>query len=197
MDSGVRMACNPGLFNQTEVGMWRDILKYGAIAGLVVAAVMIVGFWSAGGDMPHGWLAMAIGYATMLLALSAVFMGIKHHRDVAGGGVIRFWPAFGMGLGISFVAALFYVAAWELVQATIITDFAGSYADSVIAAQKAKGVDAAALAKLTAEMEAFKVQYADPMFRLPMNFSEIFPVGVLVSLVSALVLRNPRVLPAR
>ena len=98
--------------------MWRDILKYGAIAGLVVAAVMIVGFWSAGGDMPHGWLGMAIGYATMLLALSAVFMGIKHHRDVAGGGVIRFWPAFGMGLGISFVAALFYVAAWELVQAT-------------------------------------------------------------------------------
>ena len=197
MDSGVRMTCNPGLFNPTEVGMWRDILKYGAIAGLVVAAVMIVGFWSAGGDMPHGWLGMAIGYATMLLALSAVFMGIKHHRDVAGGGVIRFWPAFGMGLGISFVAALFYVAAWELVQATIITDFAGSYADSVIAAQKAKGVDAATLAKLTAEMEAFKVQYADPMFRLPMTFSEIFPVGVLVSLVSALVLRNPRVLPAR
>jgi hypothetical protein len=140
---------------------------------------------------------MAIGYATMLVALSAVFMGIKHHRDVAGGGVIRFWPAFGVGLGISFVAALFYVAAWELVQATIVDDFAGSYAKSVIAAQQAKGVDPAALAKLSAEMEAFKVQYADPLFRLPMTFAEIFPVGVLVSLVSALVLRNPRVLPAR
>jgi len=177
--------------------MGRDILKYGAIAGVVVAAVMIVGFWSAGGDMPHGTLGMAIGYATMLLALSAVFVGVKHHRDVAGGGVIRFWPAFGMGLGISFVAALFYVAAWELVQATIVDDFAGSYAKSVIAAQQAKGVDAAALAKLKAEMAAFKVQYADPLFRLPMTFAEIFPVGVLVSLVSALVLRNPRVLPAR
>ncbi len=177
--------------------MWRDILKYGAIAGLVVGTVMVVGFWSAGGQMPHGAMGMVIGYATMLLALSAVFMGIKHHRDVAGGGVIRFWPAFGMGLGISFVAALFYVAAWELVQATIVSDFAGSYADSVIAAQKAKGLDPAALAKLTADMEAFKVQYADPMFRLPMTFTEIFPVGVLVSLVSALVLRNPRVLPAR
>src|SRR3546814_12654255 len=35
------------------------------------------------------------------------------------------------------------------------------------------------------------------MFRLPMTFVEIFPVGVLVSLVSAAVLRNPRVLPAR
>ena len=177
--------------------MGRDILKYGVIAGLVVAAGMWGTLLAFGDEMPHGMLGMALGYLTMLVALSAVAMGIKHHRDVDRGGVINFWPAFGMGLGISFVAALFYVAAWELVQATIITDFAGSYADSVIAAQKAKGVDAAALAKLTAEMEAFKVQYADPMFRLPMTFSEIFPVGVLVSLVSALVLRNPRVLPAR
>ena len=177
--------------------MWRDICKYGAIAGLVVAAVMVGGFWAAGGEMPHNAVGMAIGYATMLLALSAVFMGIKHHRDIAGGGVIRFWPAFGMGLAISFVAALFYVAAWEIVQATIVRDFAGSYADSVIAAQAAKGADAAALARLRADMEAFKLQYADPMFRLPMTFAEIFPVGVLVSLVSALVLRNPRVLPAR
>ena len=107
------------------------------------------------------------------------------------------WRAFGVGLVISFVAALFYVAAWELGQATMITVFAGSYADSVSAAQKAKGIDPAALAKLTADMDAFKVQYADPMFRLPMTFLEIFPVGLLVSLVSALVLRNPRVLPAR
>ena len=176
--------------------MWRDIVKYGVIAGLVVGASMVASFWAADGRMPHGWLGMVVGYATMLVALSAVFVGIKHHRDVAGGGVIRFWPAFGMGLAISFIAALFYVGAWELVQATIVKDFAGSYADSVIAAEKAKGVDAAVLAKLTADMAAFKVQYADPMFRLSMTFAEIFPVGVLVSLVSALVLRNPRVLPA-
>ena len=177
--------------------MWRDIVKYGVIAGLVVGLSMVVSFGAAGGKMPHGWLGMAIGYATMLVAFSAVFMGIKHQRDVGGGGVIRFWPAFGMGLAISFIAALFYVAAWELVQATIVDDFAGSYGASVIAAEKAKGIDPAALAKLTAEMAAFKTQYADPMFRLPMTFAEIFPVGVLVSLVSALVLRNPRVLPAR
>lgn len=177
--------------------MWRDIVKYGVIAGLVVGVSMVASFWATDGQMPHGWLGMAVGYATMLVAFSAVFVGIKHQRDVAGGGVIRFWPAFGMGLGISFIAALFYVGAWELVQATIVDDFAGSYGASVIAAEKAKGIDPAALAKLTAEMAAFKTQYADPMFRLPMTFAEIFPVGVLVSLISALVLRNPRVLPAR
>lgn len=177
--------------------MWKVILKYGVIAGLVVGVAMVASFWATAGRMPHGWIGMAVGYASMLVALSAVFVGIKQHRDVAGGGVIRFWPAFGIGLAISCIASLFYVAAWELVQATIVHDFAGSYANSVIEAQKAKGLDAAALAKVVAEMEAFKVQYANPLFRLPMTFSEIFPVGMLVSLVSALVLRNPRVLPAR
>lgn len=45
--------------------------------------------------------------------------------------------------------------------------------------------------------EASKVQYANPLFRLPMVFAEIFPVGVLVSLISAALLRNRRFLPAR
>jgi len=176
--------------------MGRDILKYGVIAGLVVAAGMWGTLLAFGKEMPHGMLGMALGYLTMLVALSAVALGIKHHRDVDRGGVIRFWPAFGMGLAISFVAGVFYVLAWEVAQATVVHDFAGNYAASVIANAKVNGADAAALAKLTAQMEAFKIQYANPLFRLPMTFAEIFPVGVLVSLVSALVLRNPRALPA-
>ena len=60
-----------------------------------------------------------------------------------------------------------------------------------------EGASAEAIAKLSAEMAEFKVQYANPMFRLPMTFVEIFPVGVLVSLFSAALLRNSRFLPAR
>ena len=41
-----------------------------------------------------------------------------------------------------------------------------------------------------------KIQYADPLFRLPITFLEIFPVGLLISLISAAILRNPGVLPA-
>jgi hypothetical protein len=177
--------------------MGRNILKHGVIAGLVVAAGMWGTLLAFGKQMPHGWLGMALGYLSMLVALSAVFVGIKHHRDADRGGVIRFWPAFGLGLGISLVAAIFYVLAWELAQATVVGDFAGHYAASAIAQAKAGGADAAALAKLTARMDEFRRQYADPLFRLPMTFAEVFPVGVLVSLVSAAVLRNPRVLPAR
>ena len=176
--------------------MLRTILKYGVIAGLIVGGFELVTFVAFSG-MPPLKYGMVIGYTTMLIALSAVFVGIKRHRDVDRGGVIGFWAAFGVGLGISFIAGIFYVAAWEAVQAMTHMDFASSYSQAIIASEKAKGASAEALAKLTADMEAFKVQYADPMFRLPMTFVEIFPVGVLVSLISAALLRNRGFLPAR
>ncbi len=176
--------------------MLRTILKYGVIAGLVVGGFEVVTFTAFSG-MPPMTYGLLIGYTTMLIALSAVFVGIKHHRDVDRGGVIGFWPALGVGLGVSFIAGIFYVVAWEAVQAMTHMDFAGSYAKAMIENEKAKGASAEALAKLSADMAAFKVQYADPMFRLPMVFVEIFPVGVLVSLVSAGLLRNSRFLPAR
>ena len=58
------------------------------------------------------------------------------------------------------------------------------------------GASAAALAEEAAKLEPMRVNYRNPLFRVPMTFMEIFPVGLLVSLVSALLLRNPRFLPA-
>jgi hypothetical protein len=176
--------------------MLRTILKYGVIAGLVIGGLEF-GTVAAFSGMPPLKYGMLIGYTTMLIALSAVFVGIKQHRDVDRGGVIGFWPAFGVGLGVSFIAGIFYVVAWEAVQTWTHMDFAGFYAQAMIENEKAKGASAEALAKLSAEMATFKLQYADPLFRLPMTFVEIFPVGVLVSLVSAALLRNSRFLPAR
>jgi len=175
--------------------MFRKILAYGAIAGLIVGiplSAMVVTM--KGHEMHYG---MLIGYATMLVALSTVFVAIKRHRDIDLGGVIGFWPAFGLGLGISFVAGIIYVLAWETTVALTHLDFASGYAKIMIEQKKANGVTGAALAKFTAEMEQFKVQYANPFYRLPMTFIEIFPVGVLVSLVSAGLLRSSRFLPLR
>ena len=46
-------------------------------------------------------------------------------------------------------------------------------------------------------MAAYAADYADPLFRLPMTFTEIFPVGLLVSVVCAGLLANRRFLPVR
>jgi hypothetical protein len=176
--------------------MLRDILKYGLIAGLIVGGIDFTMFVSLA-DQEHLDNGMLIGYSVMLVALSAVFVGIKQHRDRELGGVIRFWPAFGMGLAISFIAGVFYVLAWEASQAVTGGDFASVWANAMIEQARARGESAAAIAKMTAEMAQFKVQYANPWWRLPMTFAEIFPVGVLVSLVSAALLRRPGFLPAR
>lgn len=175
--------------------MLKRILVYGLIAGLI-AGLPLSAFVIYGRDNPPGQ-GMLIGYTIMLVALSTIFVAVKRHRDEALGGVIRFWPALGLGLGISVVAGILYVVAWEASCAATHFDFASVYAASLIEQKRAAGASAVELAKFTAEMATFKAQYANPLYRLPMTFLEIFPVGVLVSLFSAGLLRSRRFLPAR
>ena len=178
--------------------MFRNILSYGTIGGLIVGialSVVVIGF--SGSHLANG---MVIGYTIMLVGLSTIFIGIKRHRDVDRGGVIGFWKAYLLRSAARHQRRgerLIYVVAWDSACAISGMDFAGSYTAAMIAQKKAAGVSGAALAKFVAEMNAFKVQYANPLYRWPMTFIEIFPVGVLVSLISAALLRNRRFLPAR
>lgn len=174
--------------------MLRRVLSYGMIAGAIVGIPLSILTVAMNGHTVTSY-GMVIGYTLMLIALSTVFVAIKRYRDVDLGGVITFWPAFGLGLGISFVAGIIYVVAWEATVAVTHSDFAGTYANALIEQERAKGVTGEALAKFTAGMERFKAQYSNPLYRLPMTFIEIFPIGVLVSLVSAGLLRNTRFMP--
>ncbi len=176
--------------------MGRFVLTYGLIAGAIVGVPLFAMMVLMGGDqlIENGAL---IGYTIMLVAFSMIFLAIKRRRDIGGGGVIRFWPAVGLGIGISLVAGLCFVIAWEAALAVTKVDFMAMYRDAMIADEQAKGASPAALAKLRADMDAFAASYADPLFRIPMTLVEILPVGILVSLVSAGLLRNPRFLPAR
>jgi Protein of unknown function (DUF4199) len=173
--------------------MGRIIAVYGIIGGIIVIAGMQLGIHFVS---DHGSLGMVVGYLTMLVALSMVFVGVKRYRDTVHGGVIRFWPAFGVGLGIAGVAGLCYVIGWEAYVYATDYSFADIYVKQAITEKVASGASAAEIAKFGAEMEAFKVQYADPLFRVPMTFAEIAPVGLIVALVSAAVLRNSRAFPA-
>jgi hypothetical protein len=172
------------------------VIRHGLVAGAIVGASLLAVSLAYDGQPPPTW-GMVAGFASMLIALSAVFVGVKRHRDTAGGGVIRFWPAFGVGLGISLVASLVYVASWELALVLIDGDFAEMFAQQMVARAEDKGLTGDALAAAVRQAGEFEAMYRNPLYRMPMTFAEIFPVGVLVSLVSAAVLRNPRALPAR
>ncbi len=169
--------------------MLRTILSYGVIGGLIaggILSIIVTNFEGATGQ--YG---MAIGYLVMLIGLSTIFLAIKRQRDVAGGGVIRFLPALGMGLAISLVAGVVYAICWDVALHIIGIDaFIDKFAGTMT-----EGKHGAELAKAQAEMEGFRTAYHNPFFRLPMTFVEIFPVGVIVSLLSAGLLCNSRFLP--
>lgn len=170
--------------------MQRIVLVYGAIAGVILVALfqltLLVGVHS-----------MVLGFLSMFIALSMVFVGTRKYRDEHKGGVIRFWPAFGVGLGIAGVASVIYVLGWEAYLAATDYRFMGEYTAMTLAEMQASGASAAELAAFRTEMAGFAEMYRNPLLRMLLTLTEIAPVALIVPLVSAALLRNPRFLPAR
>lgn len=178
--------------------MLRIILLYGIIGGVIVGAPMLWGmltFDVSAGEMPEN--GAIIGYTTMLLALTGVFLGVKHYRDKELGGVIRFWPALGVGLGIGGVASLGWVIAWEISLMATKFDFASMYGQMMLEQAQKDGASAEKLAQVAKDSAAFAEMYANPVVRMGITFLEMFPIAVVIALVSAGLLRNSRFLPAR
>lgn len=174
--------------------MRKIALVYGVVSGTIVILSMMLGILASGGE--SFWSSEIFGYLIMLIALSMIFVGIRKYRDTELGGVIKFLPALGLGLAISVIAAFIYVFVWELYLISSDYRFIAEYTAGVIEARKAEGISGAALDTVIAEMEQLKHNYAKPWIRWPMTFLEIFPVGFLISLISAGLLRNPKLLPA-
>lgn len=169
-------------------------LTFGSLSGLVIIATMLTGILLT--DQENFFSSEWFGYLVMLVALSFIFIGVKRYRDIEHGGVVSFKAALLMGLSISAVAAIAYVIVWEIYLASTGYAFMDDYIAGIARARAAEGVAQAEIAKELASMEWMRVQYGNPLFRVPMTLLEIFPVGLLVSLVSAALLRNPRLLPA-
>jgi uncharacterized membrane protein YhaH (DUF805 family) len=156
----------------------RYALVYGLLSAAVIAAVILSGIaFAPDNSIFHSvWF----GYLVMVVAMTFVFVGVRRYRDVEKGGVIRFLPALGMGLAIAAVAVVAYVLVWEAYLAA--TDYA--FIDKYFA-----GTDP--------EVRAWHAWYSDPLNRAFITASELAPVGLVVALVSAGLLRNPRLLPAK
>ena len=170
-------------------------ITYGILSGTITIMTLILGLMvSEGGSFLSSEL---FGYLTMLVALSMIFIGIKRYRDHELGGVIRFLPAFAMGLAIAAIAGVIYTLVWELYSISTDYAFIDSYVNSAIEAKRAAGLSGDGLAQEIAKLEELRADYDKFYIRMPMTFLEIFPVGLVIALFSAALLRNPKILPAR
>jgi amino acid transporter len=169
--------------------MKKTILVFGCIAGLIVSTFMFVSmlFYK---NNPSFEGSMLIGYASMLIAFAFIFVGIKSFRDKHHNGTITFGKAFLIGLFISLIASTFYVITWVLEFNFIFPNFMELYAENMINQAKASGVSQIELDKQIAEMERYKALYKNPLFMVLLTYMEILPVGILVTIISALILKR-------
>ena len=174
----------------------RIVMIYGTVAGLIVAVPMVALMLTLTAETAPDNGAL-YGYLTMLVALTAVFLGVKHYRDKVLGGAVRFLPALFVGLAISAIASVIYAIGWEISLALTGFDFPGAYLHEMVEAARARGASAAEIERITQQAEGFARLYANPLYRLPVTFVEMFPIGAVIALISAALLRNSRFLAAR
>lgn len=174
--------------------MKKIVLVSGLIGGLIVAAMLVIttGIYHASGNFEGG---MLIGYASMLIAFSLIFVGIKNYRDKYNGGIISFGKAFRIGLYITLIASSIYVITWLIDYYFFIPDFNEKYTEQMIGKLKAGGASEAEIATKTKELVSFSALYKNPLFNALMTYMEILPVGLLVTLISSLILKQ-KVKPA-
>ena len=172
--------------------MRRNILIYGLIAGIVVTTLMLLNVHSLSYregkfDYDRG---LVIGYATMLIAFSLVYVGIRNYRNNYNNGVISFGQAFKTGLLMVLIASTIYVAAWLIDYYFFASDFIEKYSAAMLDKLKASGASQMEIDKETKKMESFTTMLKNPFFHALMTYAEILPVGLVVTLVSSLILKR-------
>jgi Flp pilus assembly pilin Flp len=169
--------------------MQKHILKYGVLSGLIAAALMAatVPFYD---NLGHGAAGLLVGYTGMVLAFLVVYFGIRSYRDSTGHGHITFARAFSLGLAITLISCAFYVLTWEIIYFKFLPHFMDNYGASAIQHLRDSGATQATIDAQTKALEHMKQLYNNPLYNILYTFIEPFPVGLLITLISAAMLRK-------
>jgi hypothetical protein len=179
--------------------MRRVTVVFGLLAGVIISIflVVIMALCDDGTiDFDNSEL---IGYGSMVIALSMIFFGIKSYRDNHQNGAIKFGKGLQVGMLITLIASLIYAAAGETLYQTNPQSQAAlmdKYADHHINKMKDKGASPAEIDQKAKEMADLKEMHKNPLIRFGMTLAIILPVGVVITLISAALLRRKEFLPA-
>jgi Protein of unknown function (DUF4199) len=168
--------------------MKRTVLVFGLISGAIMAGMLLgtllfvkkIGFDKA----------EIVGYTGMVLAFLLVFFGIRSYRENVAGGTITFGRALTVGLLIMLISTACYVIAWEIVYFNFVHDFADKYAAHMVEQVRNSGASEQVIQAKLQQMKRFKELYDNPFFNAAMTFLEPLPVGLILTLISAIILRK-------
>ena len=175
-------------FSFLEKPVKKIILVFGLISGAISSLLMTAAVLF--GDRIGLGHSYVLGYTTIVLSLMLVFFGVRSYRDNVEKGQITFGKAFLVGLAITVISCLIYVVSWEVVYFNFMPDFVDKYADSMIQKMQASGKSAAEIQVEVEKLNRMKVWYKNPFYNMAMTFIEPFPVGLVITLLSAAFLRR-------
>jgi len=167
--------------------MKKIVLTFGLISGGILAVMMAITIPLC---MDVDDNAEIIGYSTMVLSFLLVFFGIRSYRENVGGGAITFGRAFKVGILIVLITCVCYVVAWEIMYYNFIPDFYDKYAVHVVEKMRRDGATDAAILSKQKQMTQLRELARNPFINVAMTFVEPLPVGLLVTLISAAILRR-------
>ncbi len=168
--------------------MKRDVLKYGLLSGLAIALclALTVPFQK---HTSASW-SMVVTYTTMVLSFLIVFVGVKHYRDTDRNGSITFGRALAVGTLMMLLSCACYVAMWEVLLLTVEKNFAHDYTASLVHQAQQSGLQGAALDRRIADARKFETTYNNPLYSAAITLLEPLPVGLIMALVTAGILRR-------
>ena len=168
--------------------MKKIVLTYGLIAGGVISVLMGGSLVLA--DKIGTGHSMLLGYTMMVASFLLVYFGIRSYRDNTLGVHISFGRAFTCGILITLITTVCYVAMWEILYFNFMPHFMDSYFAAEIHKVQASGLDQATIATKVAEIQYSQQLYQNPLVNMAYTFMEPLPVGLLIALISAAVLRR-------
>ena len=157
--------------------MKKIIYRNGLLGGLLVYNNMIINtvFMK---DNPGAEPNMVLGFSSMFLSFLFVIIGIKQQESFKDS-ENSFWNSFKTGIYISAIISTIYVLVWLVIYYNFYPEFMENYSNIVL-----KNTKPAELAAKTLEMEQMKEAYKNPMFVVLYTYFEVFPLGILVSLIT-------------
>jgi len=164
------------------------VLTFGLISGALSAAMILatvplldsIGFEKTD----------VVGYTTIVLSALLVFFGVRSYRENAGAGRITFGRGFAVGLLITLISCVCSVVTFQIVYFKVTPEFGDRFAACMVERARAGGASQAKIDETAKQAQTLKQLYDDPVTNAALTFVQPFPIGLVASVISAVLLRK-------
>jgi len=170
--------------------MRKVVLTFGLIAGIIVTTLMLISMPLMGNGTISFENGELFGYTSMIIALSMIYFGVRSFRDNHNNGVLSFGKGFQVGILIAAIAAVIYASGWEVYVNNSSGDFMEQYTTQTLEQMEKEGASITEIEDMKVEMSSMAEMYKNPLIRFGMTLMEIVPVGLIITLLSAFLLKR-------